>query len=510
VGAIEDRPADRVHRIVIVGGGAAAWLAAATLARLLKSSFCEVCVIDSPRDAAHPVSEAVLPSFHRLNTLLGINEDDLVQRTRGTFKLGTQFVNWGRAAEPYFHSFGTVGAKLDAVAFHHYWIRLHLLGDAARFDAYSIAAVAAKLGRFAPPVQDRRSMLSFYSYGYHFHAASLRAYLKEYALAHGVTRVGREVADVQLRADDGFVDALTLDDGSRIGADLYIDCTGAAGVLSRHARFGGYEDWSHWLPCDRMVSLPCAGEGGPAPYSQATAERSGWRRSVPLQHCLDSGFVYSSRHLGDDEAAATLLAGLPGHALAEPCLRRLRPGRPAQFWNKNCVALTGAGLDPLESTDLHLVQTGITRLVTLFPVIRVSPPDIEEYNRLTTMEHERIRDFLILHYHSVERRDSPFWEDCRHMEIPQTLRAKIELFTRCGRIGMLDDEHFGEDSWLALFIGQNIRPRGYDPLADLLDIGEVKAALLRMRSMIDEAVDTLPTHAGYIEKHCPAGYGRGP
>jgi tryptophan halogenase len=509
VGAIGVHRTDRVQRIVVVGGGAAGWLAAAALARLLKPSFCDIRLIDSPQCEAHSFSEAVLPSFHRLNNLLGINEDDLLQKTRGTFKLGTRFVDWGFAADPYLHSFGTVGAKLDAVSFHHYWIKLRLLGDVTRFDSYSTAAVAAAQGRFAPPVQDRRSMLSLYSYGYHFHAALLSAYLREYALAHGVTRIGREVVDVQLRGEDGFVDALKLDDGSRVCADLYIDCSGAAGLLSRHALYGGYEDWLHWLPCDRIVSVACASGESPAPYSQSIAERSGWRCRVPLQHCLDSSFVYSSRHLGDDEAAATLLAGLPGPAFAQPSLQRLSPGRPARFWNKNCVALNGAGLDPLESTGLHLVQTGITRLVTLFPVTRFSPPDIEEYNRLTTLEHERIRDFLVLHYQSAQCRDSPFWEDCRHMEIPETLRAKIELFTRCGRIAMLEDEHFGEDSWLSLFAGRNITPQGYDPLADVLDIGEVKAALLRMRSMIDEAVDTLPTHGQYIRKHCPASFGSG-
>jgi tryptophan halogenase len=507
VGAIGVHRADRVHRIIVVGGGAAGWLAAAALARLLKPSFCDIRLIDSPPGEAHSLSEAVLPSFHRLNKLLCINEDDLVKKTRGTFKLGTQFIGWGSAAVPYLHSFGTVGAKLDAVSFHHYWIKLRLLGDATRFDSYSTAAVAAAQGRFAPPVQDRRSMLSLYSYGYHFHAALLCAYLKEYALAHGVTRVRQSIADVELRSEDGFVAALKMDDGSRICADLYIDCSGAAGMLSRHAMFGGYEDWSHWMPCDRIVSLACASGDPPAPYSQSTAERSGWRRSVPLQHCLDSSFVYSSRHVGDDEAAATLLAGLPGPALAKPSLQRLRPGRPARFWNKNCVALNGDGLDPLESTALHLVQTGITRLVTLFPVTRFSPLDVEEYNRLTTLEYERIRDFLVLHYQSAQCADSPFWEDCRHMKIPETLRAKIELFTRSGRIAMLEDEHFGEDSWLSLFAGRNITPQGYDPLADVLDIGEVKTALLRMRSMIDEAVATLPTHGQYIRQHCAAGFG---
>ena len=500
---------DRIRSIVIVGGGAAGWLAAATLGRLLKPSFCTVRLIEL-RPETGAVSEAALPSFHRLNGLLGINEEDLLQKTRGTFRLGTRFSGWGRDGDRYFHAFGSLGAKLDAVPFHHHWTRLRQSGDATAIDAYSTAAVAATLGRFSHPVAERRSVLSLYSYGYHFHSGLLAAYLREYAMAQGVTRIERDIVDVQLRGEDGFIDALRLEDGSHVRADLYVDCSGTRSVLSQRALEFGYEDWSQWLPCDRMVGVPCAGEGDIAPYAESIAEPSGWRRRVPLQHLIDDGFVYSSRHLSDDEAAASLLAGLPGGALAAPCLHQLSPGRPAQFWNKNCIVLTGSVLEPLESTGLHLVQTGITRLITLFPVQRFDPSGIEEYNRLTIMEHERIRDFLILHYKGTERGDSPFWKYCRHMEIPDTLRVKIELFRRFGRLAMLDEEHFGEDSWLAVFFGQNIHPQGYDPLADALDIDEVKSALLRMRSMIQDEVGALTTHRQYIEEHCPARVGCAP
>jgi tryptophan 7-halogenase len=497
---------DRIRSIAIVGGGASAWLAAATLARRLKTDFCDIRVIEVGHGSV-ATSEVALPSFHRLNSLLGIDENDLLRKTRGTFRLGAQFADWGRAGERYFHTYGSHGAKLDAVPFHHYWTKLRKAGDLTSIEEYSTASVAARTRKFAHASLDRRSMLSLYSYGYHFHSDMLAAYLREYAQAHGVTRIARTVVDVPLRSADGFIDALRLDDGSRVVADLYIDCDGVPATLFGQSRGDAFEDWGHWLPCDRVIGALLESDRDPAPYSESAADSAGWRMRTPLQGCFDSSYIYSSHHISDDEAAATLHRGLPGTALTEPRSRRLRAGKPIKFWDKNWITLTRGALDTLESTGLHLVQTGITRLLTLFPVKRFSPPDIEEYNRLTSSEHERIRDFLILHFKATQRGDGPFWDHCRELKVPDTLHAKIELFRRCGRIAMLDDEHFGEDSWLALFFGQNLDPQDYDPLADVLDEGEVRAALSRMRSMITEGVEKLPTHASYIDKHCSAGFG---
>ena len=496
--------AEHVRSIAIAGGGPEAWLAAATLARLLKSSFCDVCVIDSPNRAAELFSQTALPSFHRLNGLLGIDECDLLQKTRGTFRLGAQFADWGRMGDQYLHTFGPLGAKLDAVPFQHYWFKLRQAGDDTRIGRYSIATVAAEMRRFAHPTSDRQSVLSFYSYGYHFHAGLLTAYLREYAQAHGVRRIAGNVVDVSLRGADGFVDALRLDDGSQLCADLYIDCSGAESTLARRVLQGGFRDNRHWLPCDRAVTVLCKDASELAPCAESTAARCGWRWQTPLQACTDAGYAYSGAHLGDDEAAATLLADLPGAALGEPRFLRFLPGPPAKFWEKNCLVLPSGALEPLESTGLHLAQTAIARLLTLFPIGRHSPNDIDEYNRLTTMEYERIRDFQILHFKTTRRGDSPFWEQCRDMAIPDTLRAKVELYSQCGRIAMFEEEHFLEDSWLTLFIGQDCLPRDYDPLADVLGIDEVKDALLRMRAMIREGAETMSTHAQFIAAHCPA------
>jgi tryptophan 7-halogenase len=500
---------DRVRSIVLVGTGAPVWLAAATLARRLKSEFCAVRVIEPPGSRANAFSETALPSFHRLNNLLGIDENDLVRKTRGTFRLGVEFIDWGALGDRYFHAYGSYGAKLDAVAFHHYWLKLRQAGDRTSIEEYSTAAVAARRGKFAHASLDRRSMLSLYSYGYHFHAGLLAAYLREFAQAHGVIHAAKQVLEVQRRSADGFIDALQLDDGSRIGADLYIDCCGAPDTLFGRAAPSAFEDWSRWLPCDRAVAALYATGGVAAPYSQATALSSGWRARTPLQGCVDDLLVYSSAHTGDDEAAATLRGDSDGVPLTEPRFLRLSPGRPTKFWEKNWIKLTRGPLESLESTGLHLVQTGVARLLTQFPVRRFSPADIDEYNRLTGAEHERIRDFLILHFKATQRTDSPFWEQCRGLGIPDTLRAKIELFQHSGRIAMLDDEHFSEDSWLALFFGQNIQPRGYDPLADVLDIADAKEALSHMRSMIETGVASLPAHASFLEQHCSAGFGAG-
>jgi tryptophan 7-halogenase len=492
---------DRVRNIVIVGGGVAGWLAAATLARLLKPTFCSVSLIESPLATDGAFSAVALPSFHRLNSLLGINESDLLRRTCGAFSLGAQFADWGCVGDRYFHTFGSIGTKLDAVPFHHYWLKLRPWNDSGIED-YSTASVAARQGRFAPPTSERTSFLSSYSYGYHFHAGLLAAYLREYGVAHGVTRIEGQVVEAHVRAPDGFIDSLQLSDGMRISADLYIDCEGPRGLLLQRVLNSRYEDWSHWLPCDRAVSALSAGTRELAPHSQAVAQRSGWSWRIPLQHYVDSGQVYSSHFTSDDAATAMLLADLPATVLEEPRILQWSPGRPAKFWDRNCVSLASCGLDPLESTGLHLVQTGVTRLVTLFPVSLFSPDDIDEYNRLTTMECERIRDFLILHYKATTRDDSPFWEHCRHMQVPDTLSAKIELFRSCGRLAMFDEEHFGEDSWLAVLLGQGVNARDYDPLADILDIEEAREALLRMRSMIREGVSTMPTLSQFIERYC--------
>jgi tryptophan 7-halogenase len=493
----------RVRSILIVGGGAAAWLAAATLARLLKPGFCTIGVVCPVRHAEQPFSEVVLPSFHRLNALLGIDEQDLLRRTDATFRLGARFSDWGRLGARYFHTSGPIGAKLDGVPFHQHWLRLREADLCAGIEDYSIATVAAKRGRFAPPVADGGSVLSLYSYGYHFDAVPLADTLRQYACAHGVARVRQSLAQVEFRVEDGSIEALRLDDGSSVSADFYIDCRAGESLLSRPGAAARYEDWSRWLPCDRWVGVRCEQSGEIAPYADVIAQPTGWAQRIPLRRSVDCGQAYSSEWLDDDAALTALMRTLPGQALSAPRRWQLAAGRPTHFWDKNCLQLATPGLDPLEATSLHLVQTGITRFLTLFPARPTNQEEREEYNRLTNIEYERIRDFLILHYKATTRDDSPFWAHCRQLEIPDTLRTKIELFQRCGRIAMRDDEHFGEDSWLTVFLGQGIHPRAYDPLAEGVDPGRARDALAHLRSLIDAGASTLPMVGQFLDQYCP-------
>ena len=490
-----------LRTIAIVGGGIAGWTVAAVLARVLKRTYCEIRLIDVPGPDTDVASEATNPAFQRLRTLLGIDEGDLLRRTGATFNLGQEFRDWGQIGDRCFHTFGSFGARLEAVPFHHYWLKLRESGDVASIEEFSTATQLAKHGRFAPPVPDQRSVLSLYSYAYHFSSNRLATYLSEYAQARGAQRIVSQVTEVKLRGEDGFIEALVLDDGAHVEADLYIDCTGHHGTLARQALDVGFEDWSPWLPCDRAVATSCAGLEDAPPYSQAIASSAGWQWRIPLQERLDCGQSYCSRFLDDDAATDALLETLPGPALGEPRRVRFAAGRPQRFWTRNCVWISGGAMEPLEPIRLHLVQTAISRLLTTFPDQGFNPSDAEEYNRLTIAEHERIRDFLILHYWATTRRDSPFWEYCRSMDVPDTLRHKVELFRSSGRVSLVDDEHFGEDSWVSVLLGQGVIPRSYDPLADVVNFEEVKAVSLRMRSMIRDAVENVPTHRQFMESH---------
>ena len=494
----------RIRSVVIVGGGSAGWMTAAALGNSLQRD-CTVTLIESEEIGTVGVGEATIPPIKLFNQTLGLDENEFVRRTQGTFKLGIQFLDWARLGQRYFHPFGTFGRSFDLVQLHHYWLSAHGRGESSSLDDCSMGWVAAKAGRFAPPTADTRSVLSTYDYAYHFDAGLYAAYLREYAQARRVARLEGKVAAVNLNAASGFVENVRMDDGRIVAGDLFIDCSGFHGLLIEGALQTGYEDWTHWLPCDRAWAVPCACREL-TPYTRSTARAAGWQWRIPLQHRTGNGHVYSSQFMSDDEAAAVLLANLDGEALAEPRLLRFSTGRRKLFWNRNVIAigLSSGFMEPLESTSLHLIQAGIAKLLAFFPDRDFDPLVIDEYNRIAINEFERIRDFLVLHYHLTTRADSELWRYCAHMPIPEMLQKKIDHFRRYGRLVAFDMDLFGPSSWLAVHIGQFNWPQQRDPLLTYRNT-DGDAWLSKLRTAMAAEAVRLPTHQGYIDLHCKAG-----
>ncbi|MGH8222690.1 MAG: tryptophan halogenase family protein [Woeseiaceae bacterium] len=496
---------NNIKHIAIIGGGSAGWMTAAAMSNTLRGD-CRITLIESEDIGIVGVGEATIPPIRLFNQRLGLDEMEFVRATQGSFKIGIQFVNWAKSGHRYFHPFGPFGAEFDVVPLHHYWLREREGGDDTPLDEYSMAWGAASRCRFDKPSRDPRMVQSTYDYAYHFDAGLYAQYLRAYAEKRGVTRIEGRIEDVRRHPHTGHVAAVALSGGREIAAEFFIDCSGFRGLLIEGALNTGYDDWTHWLPCDRAVAVPCRHGGEFTPYTRSTQHDAGWQWRIPLQHRIGNGHVYCSRHVSDDEATATLLANLDGEALAEPRLLRFTTGRRRKFWSGNCVAigLAAGFMEPLESTSLHLIQTGITRLLALFPDRDIDPLAVQEYNRLTQLEYETIRDFLILHYHATERDDTPLWRECAAMSIPDTLQYKLEHFRAYGRLVSTGIELFQNPSWLAVLIGQQVWPRHYDPLVDERRDVDAGRRLAGLRRVIAEAAEAMQAHREFIERHCRA------
>ncbi|WP_252181303.1 tryptophan halogenase family protein [Azospirillum sp. B4] len=492
--------------IVIVGGGTAGWMAAALLIHILGPGGHRIHLVESEEIGTVGVGEATIPPIGVFNRALGLDENDFLRHTQGTIKLAIEFVDWLRPGHRYLHSFGAFGRPLGLGHFQDFWLRAHRLGMTDYWEPYILNSVAARRGRFARPDPRRQSPLEPLAHAFHIDAGLYARYLRQFAEQRGVRRTEGKIVRTVLRSHDGFVDAVEMADGTRVRGDLFIDCSGFRGLLIEGALNTGFEDWSHWLPCDRAWAVPCANGGEFTPYTRSTARPAGWQWRIPLQHRIGNGYVYSSRHVSDDEAAATLMANLDGEALAEPRQLRFTAGRRRRFWNRNVVAvgLASGFLEPLESTSIHLVQSAISRLITLLPNHGVDPAVVEEYNRATAIEYERIRDFIILHYAATERVDSPLWRECRVREIPAELARRIRVFQALGRVSRDHDELFSEVSWLHVFLGQGIWPRDHHPLADQLSPEDLRGFLEDMKAAVAREVDAMPTHADFIARNCKA------
>ncbi|MFZ5615778.1 MAG: tryptophan halogenase family protein [Pseudomonadota bacterium] len=496
----------QLNKILIVGGGSAGWMTAALLARLFQGLY-KITLVESEEIGAIGVGEATIPAIKKYNELLGLDENEFLQRTNGSFKLGIQFNDWLRKGSSYIHGFGVIGQDLEWLRCHQYWLKMRAKGQASDFSNYSINTAAAlqnKFMRAKPEMKD--SPIAHIAHAFHFDASLYAKFLRGYAEDRGVRRREGRIGRVNLRSEDGFVESVTMEDGETIDADFFVDCSGFRGLVIEQALKTGYEDWTHWLPCDRAIAVPCERSEHFTPYTKSSARPAGWQWRIPLQHRTGNGHVYSSKYMEGDEAERILLDNLDGAQMADPLHIRFATGKRKKIWNRNCVAigLASGFLEPLESTSLHLIQSAAIRMVRLLPDASFDQATINEFNRQTDFEYERIRDFIILHYKATERDDTPFWRYCRDMEIPATLQRKIDLFRANGRIFREDEELFSEESWIQVFLGQGVNPRGYDPLVDIKSDAQIAQFLGNIESVIGKCVAVMPTHADFVVKNCPA------
>ncbi|UYV17539.1 tryptophan 7-halogenase [Porphyrobacter sp. ULC335] len=497
-----------IERIIIVGGGTAGWMAAAALSRIKAGRAVEITLIESESIGTVGVGEATIPPFVGFNQLLGIDEREMLAEVGGTFKLGIQFENWGNLGDSYIHPFGAYGYTMSGISFHHVWHRMAQGGDKRPIQVFNLETMAAYFGKFARTEDYQRDDLPPVNYAYHLDAGRYAAFLRRFAETRGVVRQEGKIADVALDAESGFVTGVTLDDGRQFAGDLFIDCSGFRGLLIEQALKTGYDDWSQYLPCNRAVALPCLREDGspPPPFTRATAHAAGWQWQVPLQHRNGNGHVYCSSYMEDQAALDILLGNIAGKPQAEPNWLRFTTGRRKKFWNKNVVALgLAAGfMEPLESTSIHLINTGIDKLISLLSLDGVTQVHEDTFNRLTGREYARIRDFLILHYNATQRTDTDFWNYVRTMEVPDTLKEKVEIFKANGQIFREEDELFTETSWAAVMMGQGISMGGHNAMADAIDPAKLSTEVNEMEQSIRYLVQHMPGHGDYLKQYCPA------
>ena len=487
------------RRIVVAGGGTAGWMAAAALARTMGDAI-ELTLVESDMIGTIGVGESTIPPLVNYNRLLGIGEADFMRATQATFKLGIEFENWKRDGEKYFHSFGLTGRDHWSAGFQHFWMHGLTKGHSASFDDYCLELKAAYTSSFAHLPENRMN------YAYQLDSSLYAAFLRKLAEADGAHRMEGKIAEVQLDPANGNIAALLLASGQRIEGDLFIDCTGFRALLIEGALHVGYDDWSHYLPCDSAIAVQTASVRPPIPYTRAIAHDAGWQWRIPLQHRQGNGIVYCSRYLTRDTALDRLLATIEGERLTEPNFIRFTTGARRKQWHRNCIAvgLSSGFMEPLESTSIHLIQRAILRLIRMLPMGAVSERDVSEFNDQQLTDMLQVRDFLILHYKATERRDSPFWRQCADMEIPDSLTQKIELFRETGRVFRKNEELFAENSWIQVMLGQGIMPRAYHPVATKLPDDELDQLLTGLRASIDKTVASLPPHHEYVARYCGA------
>ena len=490
--------AEKVQNVVVVGGGTAGWTAAASIARLIGANL-NVVLVESDAIGTVGVGEATIPPFRTLHRLLKVDEAEFLSRVQGTIKLGIEFENWRAIGHDYVHSFGFTGQGCWAAGFQHFWLKARALGFGEDFSRYAPELMAAKAGRFGLLQQDPLS------YAYHIDATRYAQLLRQQAEQDGVTRVEGKITEVR-QTESGDISEVVLESGKAVKGDLFIDCSGFASLLMDKALGTEFEDWTHWLPCDRAIAVQTKAVAEPIPYTRSIARESGWQWRIPLQTRVGNGLVYCSEFMNDDEARETLLDNLDGELITEPRVLRFRTGQRVKHWNRNCVALGLASgfLEPLESTSIHLIQRGVIRLLQMFPYGGIVESDRAEFNSQMDSEFRYIRDFIIMHYHVTERTDSEFWRRCRDMEIPDSLQHRLELFRDSGRVFETDADIFRENSWTQVMLGQGIEPQSYHPIVDMMSEQELRQFMQIQSKKVEHVLKQLPTHQEFINRYCPA------
>ena len=491
-------------RIVIVGGGTAGWMTAAALARFCLPEF-SVTLVESDEIGTVGVGEATIPHIVTFNNALGIDEREFVAATGATYKLGIAFEGWGAPDEGYVHAFGQVGRGIGLLPFHHYWLRARSLGFAKPFGHYLINTIILAGDRFAHVEREPNNPLPPVPYAFHFDASLYARFLRDFAEKRGVVRREGRIVAVNRHPTSGDISSVTLANGTTVEGDLFVDCSGFRGILIEQELDAGFEDWSHWLPCDRATAVPCSSVTPVTPYTRATARRAGWQWRIPLQHRIGNGHVHCSRHISEDEAIAILLANLDGEPMAEPRTLRFTTGRRKKVWVRNVVAigLSSGFIEPLESTSIHLIQTAVNRLLEMLPAGEISESARENYNARAAFEMERLRDFITLHYHANGREGEAFWDELRAMEIPDSLRQRIELFRDTGGVFPSMDELFDLRGWVQVMIGQNIMPEQWNPLADQLEEIKLRDFLQMTEQAYVQDAARLPDHGAYVSGFAP-------
>ncbi|SMF09044.1 tryptophan halogenase [Alteromonadaceae bacterium Bs31] len=493
----------QIKKIMIVGGGTAGWISAALLSSRFGSEYCEIQLIESDEISTVGVGEATIPPIVGFNNLLKLDENEFIRETKATFKLGIEFIDWNKKGESYIHPFAKYGTAFTHEPFHHHWLNLHPQGKAQALKNYSLACMASEQNKFMRPINRPGSPLSAIGYAFHLDAGLYAQYLRKYAEKRGVKRTEGKIVNTYLK-DDGFIESVEMENGEIYSADLFLDCSGFRGLLIEKALNTGYQDWRHYLPCDRAIAMPSESGLTLRPYTQAQAHSAGWQWRIPLQHRVGNGHVYSSQHMEDQQALDILSENLEGKALGEPRFIKFTPGRRDVFWNKNCVAigLSSGFLEPLESTSIHLIQLSLYKLLDLFPTKDFKPEVVDNYNRIMITKFEQVRDFIVLHYKATERDDSSFWNYCRTMAIPETLQQKMDLYKSSGVIFRENDELFAENSWLAVLHGQGLRVDSHHPLVNAMPDAQAENILKQIEEKVAEAVAEMPDHKAYLQSQC--------